>query len=91
MNRLQPREEFQSADDKRADVHQEIVLSPRFKEACEVALLEYVMGLSTSSLQTAAETAYKIEGAKGVLAVLLNLGDQSKPLIERRNDALTPV
>lgn len=88
-NKLQPRARF-IEDSKRADAHQELMLSPVFKSAVEIALLDYVMSLQTSSLQSAAETAYKLEGARGFIERLLNLGDKTRPLNERKTDELIP-
>lgn len=91
MNNLTPKEDFISVDRKAADSHQELVLSPSFKKACGIALLEYTMNLSTSSLQSAAETAYKMEGARGFLKVLLNLGEKSKEPTNPEDEQLHPI
>lgn len=90
MNLITPKLDF-IRDSKIADSHQETVLSPKFRKACEVALLEYTLGLSTTTLQSAAETAYKLQGAKDVINVLLNLGDQHKGPVGPSPDNLDPV
>lgn len=56
------------------------VSEPLFREACERAFGEYVCSLAPDP-QTAATMAYRIDGAKGVLHVLLNLGEEQKPVM----------
>ena len=57
----------------------ELTDSPRFQRALQVALTEYVMRQNTSTIADAANMALRIEGAKAVLHILLNLGDPEKP------------
>lgn len=91
MNNLTPKADFISLDRKAADAHQEMAMSPAFRKACGIALLQYTTELSTTSLQSAAETAYKMEGARGFIRVLLNLGEKEteKPIAE--DQQLHPV
>lgn len=66
----------------------EIVMSPAFRRAAEVALLEYCVQLNCDDPRA----ALKIRGAKQVLDILLNLGDMSqstRPADE--DDKLYPV
>lgn len=90
MNKLTPKVDF-IRDSKIADNHQETVLNPDFRAACGVALLQYTINLSTVNLQSAAENAYKIQGAKEVIEVLLNLGDHSQQSSGPSPDNLDPV
>lgn len=73
---------------KRAGVHQDTVMAPAFLAAVDAALLEYVVGLDTTSPLTAP----KIAGAKGVLHELLNLGFERAPQKKGGvDDELDPV
>lgn len=90
-NKISPKQNF-IAQSKRADAHQEIVLSPQFKSACESALLEYAMTLPLGgNSPDAVRAAYQFSGAKDFLRVLLNLGDARMDHIESSNPDLTPV
>ncbi len=52
--------------------------TPLFQKAVHVALLEYQVKQASVTLQDAAVAALRLEGARGVLTVLLNLGDPTK-------------
>lgn len=91
-NTLIPKAEF-LGDPKRADAHQEIVLSPAFKKAIEIALLQYAMNLGgdTADQQRLITVGLRLEGAKGFIDELLNLGNATKPIYQRDESELEPV
>lgn len=83
---ITPKLDYIKTDSKRADSIQEIVMSPTFRRAAEVALLEYAMRLGEGPA-----TGLKISGAKGFLEELLNVGIEfpTQPLPE--DNQLSPV
>lgn len=89
---ISPKSDFND-DPKRADRHQEIVLSPEFKHAMQVALLSYTMRLTDPRSEpiVLGQAGLKIEGAKGVLEELINLGKISKLPSEPSSDELDPL
>lgn len=64
------------ADAKRAGAHQDIVASPQFRQAIEIALLSYTLkqGGPSADAQQLVTVGLRLEGARGVLEELMNLG-----------------
>lgn len=91
-NTLIPKAEF-LRDEKRAGQHQDIVLNPEFKKAIEIALLQYAMNLGgdTADLTRLSTIGLRLEGAKGFIDELLNLGNRTKPAFAVDPTELTPV
>lgn len=91
-NTLSPKAEF-LGDPKRADAHQETVLNPEFKKAIEIALLQYAMNLGGTGVdsQQLVTVGLRLEGAKGFIDELLNLGNKTKPIYQRDETELEPV
>jgi hypothetical protein len=89
---LTPKAEF-LADAKRAGAHQDMVLSPEFKKALEIALLQYAMNLGgdTADQQRLITVGLRLEGAKGFIEELLNLGNRTKPIYQKDPAELEPV
>jgi len=67
-NNLTPKDDFLAA--KLGEQFMEIVQNPTFRRAAEAALLEYVLRLPED-----ARNAYRMEGARGAINTLLNLGN----------------
>lgn len=84
---ITPKQNYINADDRSADSIQEFMLSPAFKRAAEAALLEYVLGLDTTN----PTTAPKLGGAKGFLAVLMDIGNRKPTGALSMDDQLKPV
>lgn len=89
---LNPKADFLK-DSKRSDEHQETVLDPKFMEAIKVALLSYAMriGGSHAELQSLSTVGLRLEGAKGFIHELINLGKPIKPQQPLHDDELRPV
>lgn len=87
-NLISPKAEFCSLHKSEAERHMEMVYTPQFRRAAEVALLEYCVQLNCDDPRA----ALKIRGAKAVLDILLNLGNvDSSPVRADEDDKLTPV
>ena len=86
MNNITPKETYLK-DTKRADRHMEVMLNPAFHQACSVALLQYVMNMDLLDPRTGP----RIEGAKEVLKLLLNLGDATPPKQPDKFEGLKPI
>lgn len=87
-NLISPKSEYCSNHKVDAEQHMEIVYSPAFRRAAEVALLEYCVQLNCDDPRA----ALKIRGAKAVLDILLNLGNvDSSPPRADDSDQLTSV
>ncbi len=67
-NNLTPKDDFLAA--KYGERHMEIVQDPMFRRACEAAFAQYLLFLPFDP-----GNAYRIEGARGALNTLLNLGN----------------
>lgn len=89
---LNPKLDFLK-DGKRADAHQETVLDPKFMEAIKIALLSYAMkiGGAHTELQSLSTVGLRLEGAKGFIHELINLGKPTKPQETYHDDELRPV
>lgn len=89
---IQPKADF-LADPKRAGLHQDLVLSPEFREAAKIALLQYAINIGgdDADINKLAQVGLKLEGARGVLSVLLNLGEVSASKFNIDPNELTPV
>lgn len=59
----------------------EIANSPKCREALQVALAEMVMRQQAATVQDAANNAYRLEGAKALIHILLNLGEPDLPSV----------
>jgi hypothetical protein len=90
INTLSPRARFQS-NHQRAGAHQDIVMAPNFKDACEITLAEYARQLTCDSQLEACAVGYKLQGAKDALNILLNLGDLKAPDYTATPEQLQPV
>lgn len=86
ISRISPKESFLS-DKTRADRHNETVLNPSFRVACETAFASYLIKQSGSDPRVAPI----LEGARGVLDELLNLGLPSVPLAPQESKSLRAV
>ncbi len=86
MNRITPKETFLE-DSQRADAHQETVLSPGFGRACESALLEHSMTLDLKDPFAAA----RLDGAREVIKILLNLGEPNLPPPPKKYEGLKAI
>lgn len=89
-NLLSPRARYQS-NHQRSGAHQDIVMSPNFREACEVTLAEYARQLTCDNQLEACAVGYKLQGAKDALNILLNLGDLKAPDYTATPEQLMPV
>lgn len=89
--KISPKSDFLS-DPARAGRHQDIVLSPEFKAAVQVAYTEYAIGLTFSDANAQVATVgLKLEGARAVLNELLNLGVPTLSEIHINDDNLRPT
>jgi hypothetical protein len=62
-------------------LHQELVVSDRFRAAVEASLVEQIMALpSTHDHNEAAAAYYRIMGARDFISHLLNIAETSKPI-----------
>lgn len=87
---LTPRFDF-LADKRKLIAHQELVVSPVFKEAAMAALLEYQFTLKAALLADGALIALKLKGAEDFLNIFLNLAEESIERDRPEEDALHPV
>lgn len=90
---ISPKAAFLDNHRKIADQHQELMSNPAFKIAVESALLEFIFR-QTNGEKTPAELGYvgvKIQGARGFIEVLLNLGEKGKPMTQDSSDTLEPI
>lgn len=83
-NHLSPKERFLALDAPKGQPTPpnrwaDLTGDPLFAQACEVALLEYVMGITPEPTMPGT-AAYRVQGAKEVLNVLLTLHAPAKPL-----------
>lgn len=83
---LSPKVDF-LRDSKAADAHQEAMMNPAFRKACEVAMLEMIYRLTTDKNPAQHSlVGLQIAGARFFVKELLNLG---QPLArETRNEGL---
>lgn len=73
-NLLSPKIDF-LRDSKRADAHQEMVMGPAFRQAAEVAMLEFVHRITTDRNPAQHSlVGIQIAGARAFLRELMNLG-----------------
>lgn len=63
---------------------------PAFQAQCERALVEYVCRQTPDPTLPGGMT-YRIQGAKEVLNVLLNLGEPDKPVVKTVEEQLRPT
>jgi len=62
-----------------ADAHRDLVVSARFREALNAALLDYVVSMTHTEDPVAAAAAYhSIMGAREFITHLLNIAEMSK-------------
>lgn len=92
MNLLSPKSDFLE-DEKRAGEWQDIAMSPLFKDAAKHALLAYELSLTESYSEgpALAVAGLRLQGARGFLEILMNIGAHVKLPSDRENDQLTPV
>lgn len=91
MNLLSPKI-FYAEDKKRADRHQEVVLSPAFHMAAQIALAEYALQLAAKHEGRDALTSAKLEGVRDYLSILMNLGDvHAAPIDKSAVPELEPI
>ena len=83
---IQPKAEFM-ADAQRADRHMEIVLSPEFRDNCEVAMLQYMYELPLAQ----GGEILQLKGAREYLDILRNLGQKSVHNTRENEDGLIPT
>ena len=83
---IQPKAEFM-ADGQRADRHMEIVLSPDFRDNCEVAMLQYMYELPL----TQGAEILQLKGAREYLDILRNLGQKSVHNSKADEESLIPT
>ena len=74
VNKIEPKKDFLT-DSKAADRHTEIVMSPEFRHATLIAFAEFASKLDGKN----PVSAPKLEGAKEVLNILLELGNPNVP------------
>lgn len=89
-NKLAPKDRFQS-NQQRAGEHQDLVMSPEFKGACEIALAQYAVNLVCDNQMDAMAVGFKLQGAKDFANILLTLGDLKKPPFDPMTEQLRPV
>lgn len=88
---LSPKADFLS-NTERADRHQELMMSPEFREAVKAALLEYAINTAKMGMDSQQVTVgLKIDGAKGFIYELLNLGIPHIPETHRPTAELEPT
>ncbi len=75
------------ADKARASAHQDVVLSPQFREAAKTALLHYSSVLD----KTDGKSILLLKGAEDFLNVLLNLGEALPPTEIPQEEYLNPI
>lgn len=94
MTRLSitPKGSFLS-DSKRAGAHQDVVAAPQFRQAVEIALLSYALKLGGASAdaQSLVTVGLRLEGARGVLEELMNLGNPDVPKAAPQTQELDPI
>lgn len=86
MNTITPKDTFLQ-DSKRADNHMETVLDPQFRHACEVAMLQHAMSFTPGD-QAA---IYRLDGAKEVIKILLNLGEPNQTAAIKQFEGLKAI
>lgn len=89
---LLPKADF-LADAPRAGRHQDLMATPEIREALKIALLHYAMKLGGESAdaQQLVTVGLRLEGAKGFISELLNLGQPVKQTDHPSDDQLEPV
>lgn len=85
-NVLSPKPDFLS-NPKQADAFMEIVCSPSFRHAAQVALAEYAMRLPGSDPRS----TYRLAGAREMLDLLLTLGTPGNINMAYIPEDLSPV
>lgn len=85
-NSLKPKESFRSIS-KRADDWGEVVLSPAFKYACEVAWSEFTLRRVAHDQFS----GFRLAGAKEFLDVLLNLSEKATIQENEDKTQLQPI
>ena len=76
---LTPRAKFQ-ANVAQARVHQDLVTNEGFRNACEAALLEQILGMPSVTDPTEQAAAYnRIMGATEYIRHLLSIAEQTPP------------
>jgi len=84
-----PKQEFQE-DQARIKSHADIVASPFLRRTLEIAFLQYQHTLPLApDTGTAAGNWLKLEGAKKLIDIFLNLSEKSMPNSKLPNDNLT--
>ena len=83
---LQPKRDFLS-NAQRASNHEDLILSPAFKEAVQAAMLHYISRLPMSN----AADAFKVQGAREFAEELMNIGNETVPQTRNTPDLLTPT
>lgn len=86
VNKFSPKSDFIQQHRPEADAHMETVMNPKFKEAVQVAFLEYI-----SSVAGEPRSIYAIEGIRDFIKVLYNLGQEISPPLSQPSDELEPV
>lgn len=76
--KLSPKANF-IRDGKKADAHQEVMLSPQFQHAAQVALAEYACQLASLDVSMQATSGLKLQGARAFAETLMNLGVPEMP------------
>ena len=80
---LTPRAKFQ-ANVQQARVHQDLVANEGFRNACEAALLELILGMPSITDPTEQAAAYnRIMGATEYVRHLLSIAEQTVPPKEK--------
>jgi hypothetical protein len=76
-------------DAKAASQHGETVLNPAFQMACQMALsqFQFLQG-PMPDMSTSAAVAWKLQGAREFLNVLLSLHDKPTAQETKKNDGL---
>lgn len=88
-NIIAPKTDFLK-DSKRADRHIEIVMAPEFRHAVTVAFAEYANRLAQFEGERPT-AAPKLEGARSVLNILMELGSPTVPENIVQMEQLKPV
>jgi hypothetical protein len=87
---LTPKHDFLS-DKLRASTHQDVVASPQFKSAAQLALLEMQFRSGFTNIGEASINYIKLKGAQEFLTILINLGEPDEPRRNHTQESLNPV
>lgn len=87
VNKFSPKADFIQQHRPEADAHMETVMNPKFKEAVQVAFLEYIANVTTDDPRS----VYAIGGIRDFIKVLYNLGQEISPPLSQPSDELEPT